>query len=135
VKFSQDALDVLTQYSWPGNVRELENLVRASVTQSVDGTIYALDVLARLELMDEIKTFCLRCGNQTESEGKADLITTESLVGKVKEFKLRMIKETLDKHQGNVARAASALGITRPSLYKMLKELNNENLPFSKHSP
>lgn len=129
MKFSQDALDILLQYSWPGNVRELENLVRASVTQSVDGTIYALDVLARLELMGEIKTFCLTCGNQTETERKANFLTTESLVEKVKEFKLRMMKETLDKHQGNVARAASALGITRPSLYKMLKELNNENLP------
>lgn len=128
VKFSQDALDVLLQYSWPGNVRELENLVRAAVTQSVDGTVYALDVLARLELMGDVKTYCLRCGNQTEIEGKSDLLTAESLEEKVKEFKLRMVKETLEKHKGNVTRAASALGITRPSLYKMLKELNNENL-------
>jgi DNA-binding NtrC family response regulator len=128
VKFSQDALDVLLQYSWPGNVRELENLVRASVTQSVDGTVYALDVLARLEMMGEIKTSCLSCASQTEIEGEPELLAAESLEERVKEFKLRMVKETLDKHQGNVTRAASALGITRPSLYKMLKELNNENI-------
>jgi two-component system NtrC family response regulator len=78
VKFSQDALDVLLKYSWPGNVRELENLVRAAVTQSVDGTIYALDVRARLEIIGEIKTSCLMCGNQTELEGKPELLTAES---------------------------------------------------------
>lgn len=90
-------------------IRELENVVRAAVTCSLDGAVYAMDLLPRIE--------------------SGTRVTAESLEDKVKEFKLRMVKETLEKHHGNVTRAASALGITRPSLYKMLKELNNENLP------
>lgn len=128
VRFSQDALDVLLGYSWPGNVRELENLVRAAVSLSVDGTVYAHDLLAHRELIGERESLCPRREPQMSAERSAGGPADESLEQKVREFKLRLIKETLEKHRGNVTHAASALGITRQSLHRMLKELARENV-------
>jgi DNA-binding NtrC family response regulator len=124
VKFSQDALDLLSQYSWPGNVRELENLVRAAVSLSTDGTVYAHDLVAYQELIGEKKGQCLRRSQPTLLERNTIDTGDESLEEKVRRFKLRLVKETLEKYRGNVTQAAFALGTTRQSLHRILKELD-----------
>jgi DNA-binding NtrC family response regulator len=123
VKFSQDALDLLMQYQWPGNVRELENLVRAAVTHAADGMIYAVDMLPRLQAGWEVDSTCRQCRDKG-----VEVITpsSASLDAQVKLFKLKTVREALRQHRGNITHTAAALGMTRPTLYKLLRELNND---------
>jgi two-component system, NtrC family, response regulator AtoC len=106
VKFSRDALELLTEHPWPGNVRELENVIRTAVSHAADGMVYAVDLLPRLQTNLEINL---------------------PLSAQVKEFKLKTVKEALRQHRGNVTHTAAALGMTRPTLYKLLKELKAED--------
>jgi DNA-binding NtrC family response regulator len=120
VKFSQDALDLLTHHSWPGNVRELENLVRAAITHASDGMIYALDLLPRLQAMREADSTCRQCGDKGVGVIPP---SSASLDTQVRLFKLKTVKEALRQHRGNITHTAAALGMTRPTLYKILKEM------------
>jgi len=124
VRFSQDALDLLIRHSWSGNVRELEHLVRAIVTQTTDGTIYAIDLLPLLKTARDMNI-------KAEQEEGSDIpfIAPTPLENQIKELKLKTVKEALRQHRGNITRTAAALGMTRPTLYKLLKELNDNNFP------
>lgn len=124
VQFSQDALNLLVQHAWSGNVRELENLVRALVTQTADGTIYAIDLLPLLKTARDMNI-------KAEQEEGSDIpfIAPTPLENQIKELKLKTVREALRQHRGNITRTAAALGMTRPTLYKLLKELNDNNFP------
>jgi len=131
VRFSQDALDLLQKHKWPGNVRELENIVRAAVTKSIDGTIYAIDLTSLIEAGSKSGSpSCEQCGGEKPAatdrsteiiipHGIAEAVALEE---RVKEFKLKTARETLACHHGNVTQAARALKISRPSLYRLLRE-------------
>ncbi len=47
--FTNDAMDVLTEYRWPGNVRELKNFVESLITIKRGARITAEDVSANLQ--------------------------------------------------------------------------------------
>ena len=49
VRFSDDAIEVLSRYSWPGNVRELKNVVESMIVLSGGRRITASDVPATLD--------------------------------------------------------------------------------------
>lgn len=131
VRFSHTALQSLQAHAWPGNVRELENVVRAVVTESPDGTVYDSDVLRHLETSID----------DDESTGEDDFpqlrdygatatalagVSGDGLEERVNRFKLQVVMETLACHKGNITRTAHALKISRPSLYRLLKELEGE---------
>lgn len=124
VQFSQDALDLLMRHQWSGNVRELENLVRAIVTQTSDETIYAIDLLPRLQAAKN-----LQLKKDWEEIGSSSLTESVPLENQIKELKLKTFKEALRQHRGNITRTATALGMTRPTLYKLLKELDARDFP------
>jgi len=124
VKFSKDALELLMRHPWPGNVRELENLVRAAVTQASDGMIYALDLLPRLQVEREIDSTCRQCRDKSM---EALTPSSTSLAAQLHLFKLKTVKEALRQHRGNITHTAAALGMTRPTLYKLIKELEDES--------
>lgn len=132
LRFSKNALQLLMRYSWDGNVRELENVVRAAVTQSVSGVIYAVDLIQRLGTGSETSYRRCSCGGtarRVQTDNRISPFAHDgSLEDKVREFKLNTLKESLSAHSGNVTKTASALGMSRPSLYKLLKELKQEGM-------
>lgn len=131
IRFAQDALDMLMSYPFPENVRELENIVRGAARKSPDGVVYAVDLCAHIELVGERANPEWECPNSSKGSNllpHSASSTDESLEEQVHRFKLRIVKEALAKHNGNATRAARALKLSRPSLYRLLRDINREEV-------
>ncbi|MCD4784468.1 MAG: sigma-54 dependent transcriptional regulator [Candidatus Eremiobacteraeota bacterium] len=101
LKFSDNALQVIINYSWPGNVRELENLVRRLVLMT-DG-----DIIDVPDFSPHMR-FSVHRGmgvNRTLAD-----IETEH------------IKNVLQSVDGNKTHAAEILGIDRKTLREKVKK-------------
>jgi DNA-binding NtrC family response regulator len=108
VRFSDEALGVLSQYDWPGNVRELENIVQRSIALAKDSVITPSDLF-----IDQIV--------QSQSqELKAG--TT------IKELEQKLITMTLEQTGGNRTYAAQMLGISLRTLRNKLREYRTQGM-------
>ncbi|WP_257347137.1 sigma-54 interaction domain-containing protein [Pseudalkalibacillus decolorationis] len=103
--FSNEVMEILTDYDWPGNIRELENVVE-----------YALN---------------LETSNQITLESLPDRLLKPSEEGiqnsqlNLEELEKDMIKNTLDKYGYNYkgkALSAQELGIGIRTLYRRIKK-------------
>lgn len=131
VKLSRDALELLirfsNEYPWPGNVRELENIIRRAVSESLDATIYAIDLkpyLARLNHSGETWSGERTLNQVVDVKHREDhaKMPARGLEEMVRRYKLDVLKETLAVCNSNYTRAAKELRISRPTLYRLLKE-------------
>ena len=105
---SDDALNILLEHPWPGNVRELENVIEYVVVRSKSG-----NKIREKNLPSSIKSSI-----QVESKKV------------IKEFKRENpsdLVQLLEKHHWNKSKVAKELGIGRTTLWRMLKNLPNEN--------
>ena len=108
VPVSDEAMDLLRQYSWPGNVRELKNVVeRAMVLASKEGiTAQCLPAeVARTERRISVAV------SKPAISGSANLADLEK----------EQILATLDKVNWHRGKAAGLLGITPKTLYRKLR--------------
>jgi len=114
LKFSEEALKCLTDYSWPGNVRELENEVkRASIM--AEG-----DYIERKDLSDHIQ-------NSIKNNEIFNLDNeNQTLNNAVEQLEKKMILDALDKTDGNKEKASRLLGITRQGLFNKIKRYKLE---------
>lgn len=96
-KFSQDAIQLLMNYSWPGNVRELINCVRRSAIMAENPVITASDF--KLEEVADSRPRKL-------SEVKA-------------EAEKKAIRESLT-NTSNITNSAKQLGVSRITLYRLM---------------
>jgi PAS domain S-box-containing protein len=97
---SQEAMDLLRNYSYPGNVRELENIIQHSIVISKGSAIFPQDL--------------------PESLRKSTAVPApESLA----EMEKKMIKSVIQQCGGNLTRAAKMLGIHRDTLWRKRKKL------------
>ncbi len=106
--FSDDALNILLGHLWPGNVRELENVIEYAVVRTKSG-----NNIHDKNLPSSIKS-------------SADAKSGKS----IKEFKRENPSELvqlLEKHHWNKSKVAKELGIGRTTLWRILKNLPNEN--------
>ncbi len=102
LRFTPEAVDMLTKYPFPGNVRELEHVVQRTVTLARGPFIKPGD------LPEEIRHF------QTATEG--------SLSDRLEAVEHEMILSALEKSDWIQTRAAERLGISERVLrYKMKK--------------
>ena len=105
---SDEAMELLRQYSWPGNVRELKNVVeRAMVLASKDG-ITAQCLPAEVSRTER---------RVSVAASKPAVSGTASLAALEKE----QILATLDKVNWHRGKAAGLLGITPKTLYRKLR--------------
>ena len=101
--FSEEAVDILTEYDWPGNVRELQNLVERLFFISKGSVIH----------LNDISTFNI---------GKRK-IKNMTLKQAVSEFEREYISEVLESVNGHRKKAAERLGIHRNTLLSKTAEL------------
>ncbi len=116
--FTQEALEVMLQYSWPRNVRQMENAIERAVVLTKGDMIAPGDLppeilkaveprVERTILMDE-KTISISLGTPLETIEK------------------RVIEETLRYSRGDKNLASKILGISARTIYRKIEEDNDE---------
>jgi two-component system response regulator HydG len=113
--FTQEALEVMLQYSWPRNVRQLENAIERAVVLTKGEMVVprdlppeilkAMEVPAAREaaLMDE-KTISISLGTSLDT------------------IERRVIEETLRHSRGDKNVASKILGISARTIYRKIEE-------------
>jgi DNA-binding NtrC family response regulator len=101
--FTDETMDILTNYSFPGNIRELENIIERAVILE-KGPLITAESLPRSIKMFQIETFSPE-GIKTIDEITRDY--TEKVLGLV---------------DGDKKKAAKLLGISEIDLWRILKE-------------
>ncbi len=102
---SKPTVEKLISYSFPGNIRELKSLIELAITLSDNDEISSEDILL----------------------GSAALI--EETIDKelsLREYNIRVVKRYLDKYDGNIKLVAEKLEIGVATIYRMLKEENED---------
>jgi two-component system response regulator AtoC len=126
VKFSQEVLQLLEQYSWPGNIRELENAV-VMATAVCDGTIRVKD------LPKPLQTYAAsREENRMKNQGDGSSLEDtpeEHLPLSVVEG--RHVARVLAYTGGNKQAAARLLNVDRKTLDRMIKRHGIGNIATS----
>jgi len=98
---SDEALQLLINYSWPGNVRELENVIEYAVVRSKTNTVEIENLPYNISKAPGIKRKRLQ---EFKRENPSELL------------------QLLEKHKWNKTRVAEELGIGRTTLWRMLKK-------------
>jgi transcriptional regulator with PAS, ATPase and Fis domain len=100
LEFSDDSVDMLTQYTWPGNVRQLRTLVER------------LHVLCPGEAITP--RHLLEIGQLPQA-------APASLTRSLEEVKIEQVKRVIADSGGSVARAATVFGVHRSTIYRWLR--------------
>jgi DNA-binding NtrC family response regulator len=102
---TEEALNLLMNYSFPGNVRELENIIERAIafTNSVEITV------------KDLPSYLIKSSNNKKT-------MQGSLREAVDNFEKELIWSALQKSRGNISKAAEFLGIHRQQLQRKLKQ-------------
>jgi DNA-binding NtrC family response regulator len=151
--WSKGALQYLHSYSWPGNVRELENAVERAVALSVGPEITEQDLIvfeknwleaapvAKSEPVMPIesempvaKPAPLASVESISSIPASDVFFQESVCS-LEELTQKYIEYALKKNDGAREATARALGIDRKTLYRKLRQMqdNSERIIAQSH--
>ncbi|MEZ0393396.1 MAG: sigma-54-dependent transcriptional regulator [Pseudobdellovibrionaceae bacterium] len=118
--FSREAITWLLKHPWKGNVRELENTIERSVILAQEPQVQVMDLIELGDTSLPNESVALAKSVQPPmSEALAGAWTLESLTKKY-------ILEVLKKNQGQRDRTAKELAMDRKTLYRKLKEIENE---------
>ena len=108
--FTDEAMEILQEYTWPGNVRELKNAIEHAAIVCPSGTI------------DEphLPTFS---GGAPDG---ADRIPNDCIVLRAGDLSLRalegkLIARVLEETRWNISKSAEILGINRTTLYNKIR--------------
>ncbi|MBN2636291.1 MAG: sigma-54-dependent Fis family transcriptional regulator [Prolixibacteraceae bacterium] len=102
---SKQAVDKLLSYSFPGNIRELKSVIELAITISDE---------------DEITGENIMLGNESLL---SDQIIKEMTL---REYNIRIVKNYLEKYDNNIKLVAEKLDIGVATIYRMLKEKEEE---------
>ena len=108
-EISDEALDLLRDYSFPGNVRELENIIERAVA------VGSGPVIREADLPDSLRSLTIRTFRRKDGR-----------IPTLDEQERDYIRWVLAETQGNQTAAAQALGIDRVSLWRKLKRYETE---------
>ena len=107
---SERAMVALLNYHWPGNIRQLQNIIRMMVVISEGDMIDTCDLPPEIYSQPQLTE-----GLYTDSSA--------ALAGKpLEEIEKEAIMSTLDMVDGNREKAAKILGIGSRTLYRKLKD-------------
>jgi transcriptional regulator with PAS, ATPase and Fis domain len=118
-KISEDALEILEEYSWPGNVRELENFAEKMCILSASTTIDE-KLVKQLFYKGEGNSIV---DTEVKSSGNGQDITIK--LNNLKDIENQIIKQASALFEGNKEALAEKLGMSRTTLWKRLKEIED----------
>lgn len=104
VRFSQDALSLLTEYDWPGNIRELENLVERLVITCPSGSLSRHSVAAALSSGGHIPSPEVH-------------VSDGSLKSQLRVYERAIISQSIQR-AGSIRKAAQLLQVDHSTLVK-----------------
>jgi transcriptional regulator with GAF, ATPase, and Fis domain len=115
LEVTQEAMDVLQQYTWPGNVRELFNVIECAVVRSKEGQITPMELPAEIRhgsvvSSPSIELFKTQTGYVFAED--APILPLEDLERAAVEHALRIM--------GSIDKAAQQLGVGRSTLYRWI---------------
>jgi len=111
---SEDAMDLLINYSWPGNVRELENVVQRAIILAKERVIQEWNLPPEIRKQRKEAHFDIE-------KLETDLPLNEKVEMIVAEVEKRLIIQALDEVGWKRERAASVLGTSLKTLYNKMK--------------
>ena len=125
-RVSSSLADLLPEYSWPGNVRELRNAIHRAVVMSSGTDLLATSLpprvveAARRPAFENTVSFDeppppVSVPSQQDSPPPPGRTTLSAL-------ERRAVAEALEAAGGNVSKAARTLGISRTTLYRKLRQ-------------
>jgi len=112
--FTQEALEVMLQYSWPRNVRQMENAIERAVVLT-KGEMITLGDLPP-EILKGVES---RIQKAVLMDGKTISI---SLGTSIETIEKRVIEETLRLSRGDKNLASKILGIAARTIYRKIEE-------------
>ena len=122
--FTDDAMEMLSQFDWPGNVRELQNCVERAVVLStrelVSGSEIKLSGLRSSAAAAPTPTI-VAANNALPASPAAALGETVKMDQSLEELEQQHILATLEKTNWNKSQTAAILGIERSTLDRKLK--------------
>ena len=123
-RFSQEALESLTDYHWPGNVRELENTIQRAVVLA--NTSVLLPSNLPLGQMSPAATAAGQKGDDPVGEAIDLLFECASTEGKelLPWLEREFTRRAMERTNNNQVQAAKLLGITRATLRKRVERFN-----------
>jgi transcriptional regulator with PAS, ATPase and Fis domain len=113
---SNQAMEVLKDYSWPGNIRELKNTITRAVL------IADKEILPEHLGIAETGSYVKTEQHVPAGDSFKDLKLKKSVKSTVKDLEKQIIVKALNQTNGNKLKAAKLLGIDRKALYYKLKE-------------
>ncbi|MDB4948803.1 MAG: sigma-54 factor interaction protein [Gemmatimonadetes bacterium] len=114
LRFTPDALRVLTEYPFPGNVRELQNVVERIVSMCLPG-----QEIAPVDIPDELTV--RHSGNGRPAlHFNADQPFHDAKSDAISVFEKEYLRDLLQRHGGNISQAARTAGIDRKTIHRML---------------
>ncbi|MDM5316360.1 sigma 54-interacting transcriptional regulator [Fictibacillus sp. b24] len=110
---TDEAEQVLQNYSWPGNVRELKHAIEHSMNFSEDYSLIGLELLPKH----------VAPSNATiRIESTPDLSTVPPLRKALGDYEQQIIQMALKQTSGNILQAAKILGVPRQTLQYKIKQ-------------
>jgi transcriptional regulator with PAS, ATPase and Fis domain len=103
---SDDAINILLDYSYPGNGRELENIVERAISFTNSPEI----------LPSDLPSYLLRSSPKKKNH-------TPKLKEALSDFERELIWSALQESRGNISKAALTLGIYRQQLQRKIRHL------------
>lgn len=129
---SQDAKQVLQDYSWPGNVRELENVIQRGIIMSNGDVINVADLGLRKNqtpiIIDDAPI------GETSAVAMPVVDANSHLKQKGRIAEYQYIIDLLKRHQGNKSKTAQFLGITPRALRYRLASMRQQGIDISCYS-
>ncbi len=113
IRFSQEAKNLLTNYSWPGNVRELQNLISRSFYICSNQFIKKSDLPIHLVQ-----------NNDLNKQKYFDSPYKEAKQKVIEKFELQYLSYHLKTNKGNISKTAEACGLDRRTIHRLIKKYN-----------
>ncbi len=124
LRLSEDAKQLLLQYSWPGNVRELGHVLSRAVLKAVSeqGRGFQI-VMIGAKHMDITPTDFPELVND-DKPSSSFALSGVSLKQATEDFQTALINERLVLKRNNLAATARDLGMDRSNFYRLLQRLD-----------
>ncbi|MFB0506660.1 MAG: sigma-54-dependent transcriptional regulator [Thermodesulfobacteriota bacterium] len=114
-RFSDDAINLLINYSWPGNIREVENVVQRAIILSKERVIQEWSLPPEIRKQKKEAFFDME-------KLEMDLPLNEKVEMIVFDVEKKFITQALDKVSWKREEAASLLGISLKTLYNKMNK-------------